>query len=341
MKTNKVDKSDMREIILNFPNQLKDGVSAGAAVKMAGPFENIIICGVGGSALPGNILNCWTQMQSSAALKIPIYIHRDYGLPPNANKNSSLIICISYSGNTEESISALEASNRENFKTCAIASGGKVEEICHKFSIPLAKINGGLQPRMANGLIFGALISILNNAGLIINASAEISDAVERLNILNTEKEAEKIAKKIIGKIPLIYSSNAFKCLARIWKIKFNENAKVPAFYNYFPELNHNEMAGYAKTGNRKPKIKNFYVIILRDSSDHPKILKRMELTGNLIKEAGAKVEFVDIKAGSPLFKIFSTLVLGDWISYYLALAYKVDPTPVEIVEKFKKELER
>ena len=147
---------------------------------------------------------------------------------------------------------------------------------------------------------------------------------------------SEEVAKKLVNKVPLVYASNKFKCLARIWKIKFNENSKIPAFYNYFPELNHNEMVGFTQI-NKKNNA--FHVIILRDKNDHLRSLKRMKFFANLMKTKGIEVDFIEIKNGDLLFKIFSTLLLGDWVSYYLALEYKVDPTPVKIVEEFKKKL--
>ena len=165
------------------------------------------------------------------------------------------------------------------------------------------------------------------------NISEEILETEKKLGEINSEleKDGKILAKKIKKKVPVIYASNNLKSLSRIWKIKFNENSKIPAFHNYFPELNHNEMVGYTT------KNKSFFVIILRSSTDHPRILKRMELTANIVKKSGAEVEFVEIKNGSRSFMVFSSLLLGDWVSYYLALENKTDPTPVELVENFKK----
>ncbi|MDD5433684.1 MAG: SIS domain-containing protein, partial [Candidatus Pacebacteria bacterium] len=127
--------------------------------------------------------------------------------------------------------------------------------------------------------------------------------------------------------------SSQYKSVAKIWKIKFNENSKIMAFWNYFPELNHNEMVGLTNLKG------GFYFIILKDSNDNPKILKRMEITANLIKEAGAEVDFIEMPGITKIEKILNSLLLGDWASYYLALAYEQDPVPVYIVESFKKKL--
>jgi len=332
-----VDKSNMREVIINFPNQFKNIFRVENNLKKGGDIENIIVCGVGGSTLPADILLCLSNKEN---YKLPpAYIHRDYGLPKEAGKKS-LIICISFSGNTEETLSALEEAVKKNFRIFAIASGGKLEEICRAKNIPFIKVPGGIQPRSAMGYLFSALAKILEKSGLNKNIAQELPKLaadLEKNNNSEMEEKAKELAKKLINKIPLIYASGDFKCLARIWKIKFNENSKIPAFYNYFPELNHNEMVGFTNIlENTK-----FYILTIRDENDNSRNLKRMSLFAEIVKTKGIETEFVDIKNGSTLFKIFSTLLFGDWVSYYLALEYKIDPTPVKIVEEFKKELEK
>jgi len=323
----------MRKVILDSPRQLKEGLKFAKGIKLEGNFNNVVVCAMGGSALPANILLDWMKekIKKENISPIPVYIHRDYGLPPQANKKS-FIVCISYSGNTEETISALREAIKNKFKVSAIGTGGKMKKISQKNKIPFVKIPSGIQPRCATGYLFSSLAKILENSKIIKKATKEITDLSEKLEKIDLEKEGKKITKKIKGRIPLIYSSNELKTVARIWKIKFNENSKIPAFYNYFPELNHNEMVGFTN------KSKDFHVIILRDKKS-AKINKRMELFSSLVKKKGVKTEFVDIKKGSLLFKIFSTLYLGDWVSYYLALENNQDPTPVKIVEEFKKKL--
>lgn len=327
-----IDKQNMRKVIIDSPEQLKAGLSLAENAKVIGDFKNVIICGIGGSALPYDIL--------SAVVKpiVPIYIHRDYNLPEFAD-STSLIICISYSGNTEEGVSSLQEAVNKNLKTIAIATGGKFEEISKTNKVPFVKIPSGIQPRSATGYLFGALVKVLVNSAIIKDISYDILNAVQDLKETNAEleKEGKKIAKKLAKKIPIVYSSDKFNVLAHILKIKFNENSKIPAFWNVFPELNHNEMVGY--TGIKKLGAKNFAVVMLRDQSDHQRTQKRMKLTANLIKKQGVKVETIDIKEGSMLFKVFSTLLLGDWISYFVAIDQKIDPSPVNAVEDFKKQM--
>jgi len=324
---NNIDKENMREVIINSPNQLVKGLDLAKDIKTEGSFKNVIICGMGGSPLPADILN------SIVLPSAPIYIHRDYNLPAFATKDS-LIICISYSGNTEETISSLQQAVEKGFKIIAIATGGKMEEICKQNNISLAKIPAGIQPRSATGYLFSALSTILANCGIISDISGDILKTTDELAKINSslEKSGKGLAKKLAKKIPVVYASDSFKEVAKIWKIKFNENSKIPAFHNFFPELNHNEMVGFSNV----KKTNNLHVLIIKDKDDHERIIKRMNLTSSILKKKGVKIDFIETKDGSLMFRVFSSLLLGDWTSYYLAINQKIDPTPVAIVEEFK-----
>ncbi|NQU82614.1 MAG: bifunctional phosphoglucose/phosphomannose isomerase [Parcubacteria group bacterium] len=321
----------MREVILSFPKQFEKGIEIAKDIKIDAPsggFENIIICGLGGSALPSNILTAYIP-----DLKIPVYSHRNYGLPSQAN-GKSLIVCISYSGNTEETISAYEDAIKKGFKVVAIATGGKLQEIAKDNNTPIAIIpQDALQPRFALGYQSSALITILSNVGIIKNKAEQMREVAQVIDPLQLEDQAKKIAKKLVDKIPVVYTTDNFKAIARIWKIKFNENSKIMAFFNYFPELNHNEMVGLTNLKG------NFHFIILRDNEAHERNLKRLELFADLAKEKGASVDFIEMTGNNTLEKMVHTLVLGEWVTYFLALEYGQDPVPVKIVEEFKKRL--
>lgn len=284
---------------------------------------------MGGSALPADILSMWLETNS----KVSLHIHRDYGLPHHAD-GKHLVICISYSGNTEETISAFEEARKKNLKVLAIASGGKLVELCRSRKIPVAIIPSGLQPRMALGFQFAALMKILSNSGLIKTNPQEILKLENSLKPKKLENLGKELAEHLKNKMPLIYASRRLASLARIWKIKFNENSKIPAFCNYFPELNHNELLGFTKTD---PKL--FSIVILRDSADHPRNLKRIELTKNILEEKSLAVDIVEIMGKDILYKVFSNILLADWTSYHLALGRGIDPTPVKLNDEFKKRL--
>jgi len=348
---NKLDKSNMRRVILNFPKQFSAGLEAAKDIKSAswrsGDFNQLIFCGMGGSALPATILKTLAIFYE---WPINIKIHRSYGLPSRVSPRA-LIFAISYSGNTEETISSYQEAKERNLSVITITAGGKLANLCKKDKTPWVKLPTRLsarqeekiQPRQAIGYQFGAIVKVLSNFNIIKDLDEDILEIDKKLKPKILEKQAKILSQKIKGKIPIIYSSDIYRGLAYIWKISFNENSKSPAFYNYFPELNHNEMEGMAHEKECEHHDKPiFHVLILKDkNSDHPKILKRMTITGELLKEkSGFNVNYIDIAGKNPLTKIFSNYILSQWTSYYLALEYEVDPSPVKIVEEFKKRLE-
>ncbi len=304
----------MKEIILNFNKQF----NIETKIKANEPFHNIVVCGMGGSALTGNIIRMLLP-----DLKIPIFSHRDYDLPEIADKNS-LIFCVSYSGNTEETISSFRKAQERKLQTIVITTGGKLKELSTSCVLIPTKAK---QPRFATGYLTCAFLKVLFNSNII----KEIPTGA--INPETLEKEGEKLALRLKNKIPIIYASNRFKDIARIWKIKFNENAKIMAFWNYFPELNHNEMVGLTNLKG------NFHFLILKDENDNERNKKRMDLFSKIAQEKGSEVDFIPIKGNNLFERVFNSCVLSDWVTYYLALLYKTDPIPVKIVEEFKNEL--
>ena len=328
----------MRRIILEFPKQFEIGIKAAKNIflepgKLMRWPENIIICGMGGSALPGDILVTLRPLD--------VFSYKSYCLPPQA-RNESLIICISYSGDTEETLSSFNEAFSRKLSVISITTGGKLAELSKKYGIPLAKIPGSkIPPRLALGEMFAALVQVLVNHNIL---GPEISEEVLKVGtFLKTggfENQGKKLAEKIFQKIPIIYASRRFREIGWIWKNSLNETAKVLASCNYFPELNHNETVGFWQINEMQISNEKLYVVILRDPEDsHPRILKQMEIAKDLIEEEGIKVEFIDMKGKTMLEKIFSTVILGFWAAYWLALEYKVDPTPVKTIEEFKQKL--
>lgn len=330
MEVKSIDKSNMRAVILSFPKQFKIGLRAAQGVKVEGRFDALTICGMGGSALPADILTIWLNAQKIA---LPVYINRNYGLPFQTDQRH-LVVCISYSGNTEETLDCFEGARQKKLKIVTVSSGGKLAEIAKKYGIASVIVPGGLEPRMALGLQFATLMQILANCQIIEGGLKSVSALEKLLQPQNLENEGKVLAKKLKGEIPVIYASDKFKSLARIWKIQFNENSKTPAFSNHFPELNHNEQNQFAGDKNNQLSI-----IMLRDAEDHPRVLKRMELLAQMLREMKVSIDIIDIEGKDILDKTFSSILLGDWTSYHLALLNKVDPTPVKIIEEFKKKL--
>ncbi len=327
-----VDKYNLREVIMEYLDQAELGQKVAAKIKIKKKdFSNVIIAGMGGSALPGGLLIDYLDNQERD-FNLPVYITRDYHLPSRASADS-LIFISSYSGNTEEIVSCFHEALELRASIIAISSGGEIEKIARKKSVPHVKLKidkEGFQPRYAAIYFFMAMQQILTNLGL----SDRISDLPKsKKYIRDLEVKGEEIAGKAKNKTPVFYASNRFKSVVRHCKIKVNENAKTPAFWNYFPEVNHNEMVGFTNPQGQ------FFVVMFENIDDHSQVKKRMKVTSNLYKEKGVKSEIVKVKGESYLEKCFYMLLLGDWISYYLALEYGQDPTPVDMVEDLKKAL--
>lgn len=331
-----VDKHNLRQIILDSVRQLDAELDFFNQLNLTRrPFEQVLICGMGGSALSADFFSYFkNEGFLPLSLNIPVLIHRSYELPSDANQNS-LIICSSYSGNTEETISSFNKAKQQNLEIAGIACGGRLAELFQKNKTPWVKIpKNDIPPRASLGYQLKGLIKIFMAYGLLTtSAQNEISTLSKKIEPAQLENDAKIKCPRLTNKIPIIYTSQDNELIGRIWKIKFNENTKIPAFANVFPELNHNEMTGWIK--NLGP----FSFIFLRDSDDLPRIQKRMELTAALLRESGYPVDFVNLGGANALEQIFWALSYGDWLSYYLALYYGIDPTPIEMVEEFKKRL--
>lgn len=338
MNVNPQDPSNLRQMLLDSPDQFKVGFEVAKDIHVEGEFTSITISGMGGSALPGNLLRVYLSdlfKRKSEARRLEVFQNRYYSLPHEAF-DKSLNFIMSYSGNTEETIESFEEALKNNLPCIGVASGGKIEEMCKEHNVPFIKLPipfENFQPRLGTGYFFGAIIQTLINLNLIPDTRSEILEAASNLkeNINSFEEKGKELAERIKGKTPVIYSSTKFKPVAMIWKIMINENGKTPAFWNFFPELNHNEANGFVSPQG------DFIAVMLRDPEDHPRNYKRFEVTASILKEYGTDSVIVDYNEGTLFYKMFSSLLTGGFNSYYLALAYGNDPTPVEVVEKFKK----
>lgn len=329
---NQKDPSNFRQFILQTPDQFEIGLNLAKNVKLEGEFNGMTVSGMGGSALPVNLLKAYLKDQGS---NTSVCINRTYSLP-NKNLSKYLNIISSYSGNTEETISSLEELHSKNLPFIGISSGGKVEELCKEYSMPHIKLPmpfPNYQPRMGTGYFFGAMLGLFINHNLVNDVSEEIVNKAKNFHTYmdQYEQKGKELSQQLKGKTPVIYSSSKNKAVAMVWKIKINENSKTPAFWNFFPELNHNEMVGYTN-----PQSK-FFLIMLKDEADNPKNLRRYEATKSLLQEQGIESEIINMDGEDAFSKMFLSITLADWTSYYLALEYNQDPTPVEMVEKLKK----
>ncbi len=305
---------------------------SGPAIRL--DFKKIIVCGMGGSNIAGGFLGILRP-------DLEIVSHRTYGLPAQAGlpENASkddLIIISSYSGNTEEALDSFEKAIAGGFKTIAISTGGELLKRALETGAAFIKIpDTGIEPRMALGFSFLAVLKAIGDEKNLENAGefGKIFDPEK------FEEEGRGIAEKLENKVPIIYSSWNNKAIAYAWKIKLNETAKTPSFFNVFPEINHNEMVGFEKSGSMKSLSDNFYFVFIKSGQDHAKIQKRMEITKNIFEEKNYPCYSHELSGLNRIAEIFNSLAVADWTSYYLAKYYGVDPENISLVEEFKKKM--
>ncbi len=290
--------------------------------------ETYIVAGMGGSNLASGLLKLLHP-------DLNIYFHRNYGLPhlPKKQLRQSLLIASSHSGNTEETIDALQKALREKIPVAVIASGGKLLDLARKNRKPYIQLPHGIQPRTAIGYSLLAFMKIIgDNAGL-----REAANLSHLLKSTEYERAGKTLARKLKGNVPIICSSEKNGILSYNWKIRLNETGKIPAFSSVFPELNHNEMTGFDVKERTRELSQKLFFIFLKDAGDNPRILKRMNVTERLYRERGLPVEVMIVNGKTPLHKMLSCILIADWTAFYLAKEYGVDPEPVPLVEEFKK----
>lgn len=339
----KIDTADMYGKIVAFPDQLGEGAKIGAAVNLGRleglKFSNIVLAGMGGSAIGGDLLRSYLQ----AELRQPFGIHRNYGLPSYVN-TESLVICSSYSGTTEETLSAFEAAGKSKASILCISTGGELARLAEKHDYPLIKIPGGLMPRAALGYSFGPLLIAFARLDLCRDHSADLANCKraleswrDRYKFEAADNPAADLAEKLTGKIVVIYSGpDRFDVVGMRFKGQICENAKQLAFCNIFPEFNHNELVGWELAERHADRL---ICVMLKDREDHPQISRRMKIVGEVIARIGVETIELESRGDELLSRMFSLIQLGDFASYYLALKNEVDPTPIKVIDYLKQSL--
>lgn len=300
--------------------------------------QNIVVTGMGGSALAALLFSSWP------AINIPFEISRNYSLPKYVNKHT-LVIASSYSGNTEETLSSLAEAGEKGAQIAIIAGGGKLLEIAKEKGYRYIELPPASQPRFAvlyglNALvtIFATtslinkkyLVELRESAGFLKQATAQWAPTVAKKDNL-----AKQLAYEAIGTSPVVYSGPFLYPVAYKWKISFNENAKNVAWCNQYPEFNHNEFLGWTS----HPLDKPYRIFELRSNLDHPQIAKRFEISDRLLSGRRPSAQVINVEGNSQLQQILWAVALGDFVSLYTAILNGLNPTPVDIIEKLKKEL--
>ena len=320
----------MLEIVKNYPKMCEEAIKIVESVSLPQyEFNKIIVCGMGGSAIGGDLLKDLLRERTS----IPIEVSRSYHLPEYADEHT-LVFCISYSGNTEETLSQFIEAIERKCKIITITSNGRLEKWCKNLKIPLIQVPRGFQPRASLPYLFFSLIICLQKLGTI-ELNDEIEETIQILKKIKIEKIKE-IALSLKNSFPVIYAPVEFSGVARRVKTQLNENSKVLARYEIFPELNHNEIVGYENKVE-----KNSSLIILRDRDETEEMKKRIEITKTLIRDKVKSLAEIWAEGKSKLAKIMSLVFMGDVLSVELAYLRKVDPKPTKNIDFLKKELKK
>ncbi|MFO7996176.1 MAG: bifunctional phosphoglucose/phosphomannose isomerase [Dehalococcoidia bacterium] len=339
----RLDGSGMLGHLHGFPEQCQKAWEK--VLKFEFPREyatvsNIVILGMGGSAIGGDI----ARRLALAESRLPVWVQRDYGLPAFVDE-STLVIASSYSGNTEETLSAFGESLKTQARKLVITSGGKLRQLAEDRGIPVFTVDYKAPPRAAFPHNFIPLVGILQRVGLLGDKSADLQEAVVVLKKLSEDvietrplasNPAKRLAAKLRGRIALVYGAEIVAEVAQRWKAQFNENSKAWAFFESFPELNHNAIVGYQFPLEARERI---FVLMLRSPSLRPRNLLRYEATARLLAGAGIAYECAEARGESALAQVLSLVLLGDYVSFYLAMLNEVDPTSIDAIDFVKQYL--
>jgi glucose/mannose-6-phosphate isomerase len=335
------DSSGMLRFLREFPEQ----VAAGRKLKEKPIFKSkkdasgILFSGLGGSAICGDLF----RDAFSDQLRVPVFTNRDYRLPNWVNQKT-ITLLLSYSGNTEETLAAYREAQRRKASIGVVSSGGKLSETAKKDRVPLITVPAGYPPRAALGYLFFGALALLESADILKipeTCFSEMLQAVRKTAAANDPQNSfdknpgRRLAAALKNTIPVIYGAAFLSGTAVRWKTQIEENSKNLAFTGNLPEMNHNEVVGWSCPAEA---LKRLSVIFLRDREDEPQVKKRFEITAGLLQPRRLFGE-VESKSINRLARLFSMIVFGDWVSYYLALENKSDPTPVERITYLKKQL--
>jgi glucose/mannose-6-phosphate isomerase len=299
--------------------------------------KNIVWAGMGGSALPAVIIESWPQ------LKVPFETVRNYDIPEYVGPNT-LFIASSYSGNTEEALEAFLHAEEKQAQIVVIAAGGKLAALAKEKNYPLFAIPEGIQPRMATFYFVNAFVSIVKDLEVTVMEASELAQVGNWLKqasagwlpeVSLANNIAKQIALQLVGKTVIMYGGPKLFPAANKWKICMNENAKNTAWVNQYPEFSHNEFIGWSSHPVEKP----FAVVEIRSNLEHERVRKRFEVSERLLSGMRPHPTVVVPEGETVLQQLAWSFMLGDFVSIYLAVLNNVNPTPVDLVERFKKEL--
>ncbi len=339
------DREDMYGAVQAFPAQLQDGrqralAQVGAVTALqANSFDGVVVAGMGGSAIGGDLLRALTCDKA----RVPIVVSRSYTLPAWVTADT-LVVASSYSGNTEETLAAFDSAAARGAALVCITTGGALLDRAKAQGVPTIGLLAGLQPRAALSYSAAALLTACEALGVLRMAQEDWVEAVTVLESQRSaledpayvENRAVQLAMKLQPLFPVIYSSEQLEVANLRWRNQLHENAKTFAVGNLLPEMNHNEIMGWARAG---AELGQLGVIMLRDLEDHPRTQRRMDVTAALLKGRAGHWESVQSLGRSRLARLLSLMYTSDWVSLYLAIAHCTDPSPVGLISTLKQRI--
>lgn len=334
------DPSGMLDLIARFPHMCVEAWDLGWATRVPTTRPNAIVAmGMGGSGIGGDLLKS-VLFDDEAP---PVASVKEYRAPSFAGRGALAFAC-SYSGNTEETLAAYQEARRRGAACVAVTSGGELLRLANDRGDPAVVVPSGLPPRAALPYLFIPMLAVLGRAGIIGSYAEELREAVQVLGHIVASESPDRtpgttraIAARLVGRIPVIYSAAPFlEPAAERWKDQFNENSKTFAVWNSFPELNHNETVGW---GLDDALARIIHVIILRDAAEDARLSARVTITKDLAFRRAGGLDEVRAQGRGKLARLLSTVLIGDFVSWYLATLRGVDPTPVEVIEELKRRL--
>ena len=318
----------MEESLRNFNQQFSTELEIGNGEEWQ-QYARFLVAGMGGSALAAQLFSVFRP-------ELDLVIHRDYGLPLLAQDRwqGRLVIASSYSGNTQETLNALDEARKLHVPAAVISTGGKLLEIAQREDIPFVKIPDlGLLPRVAVGMSFLGLCKLMGQEELY----EKTRQLAFELKPQDLQEQGKFLSKELSGKIPVIYGSGYSLPIANQWKIAFNETTRIPAFANAFPELNHNEMAGFDVIDSTRELTSRFHIVLLKSEEDSSQIKKRMGAAEDLWRARGVQVTQVELQGSSEVLRVFSSILLGHFTALALARHYGTASEKDDMVEEFKR----
>jgi glucose/mannose-6-phosphate isomerase len=339
-----IDTLDMLGEIDNLPDQLASAYQLGMQYDLPDwkDFRQVVIAGMGGSAIGAELLASYC----ASLAPIPVFVQRDYGLPLFARGAETLVICSSHSGNTEETLDAFESALAAGCRLIVVSTGGELAKRAGEKEIPVWTFEHSGQPRAAVGFSFGLLLAMFQRLGFIPDQKDALEDALASMkrsqqrikaDIPAVKNPAKRYAGQLMGRWVTVVASDLMTAVARRWKGQINEVAKAGANFEFLPEADHNTLAGTMHP--QEVLNPHTMTLFLRAPSDHPRNRLRSDLTRKAFMLEGMNTDHVDARGHTPLAQMWTMILFGDYMAYYLAMGYGVDPTPVEALVEFKRSM--